>query len=106
MSRFLVPLLVAAFVVAVVVVAVLAFRQIAGSDAAPAIEPARWTAAHVSRDGLTHVVVRRVVASTGQVLDEREVVTFPDDDPDYDARFMEAIATARARADLFNGEDR
>ncbi len=98
--------LVVAVAVALAVVAVSVQRRRTPPDEPRAVEPARWRVAHVSREGVTHVLVRREVASTGQVLDEREVVTVNDDDPDYDAKFMEAIATARARADVFNDEDR
>ena len=54
---------------------------------------------------MTHVQVRREVVTTGQVLEVREVATVPDDDPDYDAKFLEAVALARARAELFTLEE-
>jgi hypothetical protein len=104
--RPLLLLLVLAIAVAMALVAVRARNRLTRRDEPRAVEPARWRVAHVSRQGVTHVLVRREVASTGQVLDEREVATVNDDDPDYDAKFMEATATARARAEVFNDEDR
>ena len=38
------------------------------------------------------------------VLDEHVVVEIPDGDSDFDTKFLEAMAEARARAALFESE--
>lgn len=70
-----------------------------------AIAGARWEAAHVAADHTTRVVVRKVVPTTGAVLDEHLVAVVADDDPNYDAKFLEAMAEARQRVALFESED-
>lgn len=70
-------------------------------------EAAPWRAHDVSRDGVTHVVVRRtVVGPEGETveLEAREVSALPDADPEYDVQLAEAMARARARADVLNRE--
>ena len=103
--RLLILLFVLAGVVLLALLLTRAATTMASRDGPPATEPGRWRPAHVSRDGVTHVVVRREGANTGRVLDERQVVTVPDDDPDYDAKFLEALAAAESRAALFNSEE-
>jgi hypothetical protein len=66
---------------------------------------ARWEAAHFAADHTTRVVVRKVVPVTGVVLDEHLVAVVPDDDPNYDAKFLAAMAEARQRVALFETED-
>ena len=66
---------------------------------------ARWEAAHFAADHTTRVVVRKVVPSTGAVLDEHLVAVVADDDPNYDARFLQAMAEARQRVALFESEE-
>jgi len=100
MMRVLLPLLLVAVVVTVVVLSMMARNRLTAGDERSAVEAVPWRAAHVSRDGVTHVVVRR--GAEGQVIDERAVTTVADDDPDFDAKFLEAMVAARARADLFN----
>jgi hypothetical protein len=39
------------------------------------------------------------------VLDEHVVARIPVDDPDYDAKFMAAMAAARERRALFEAEE-
>ena len=104
--RPLLFLLVLAVLVTLGLLAARATRRLAAGPQRPALDDVRWRAAHTSRAGVTHVVVRREVASTGQVLEEREVTTVSDDDPDYDSRFAEAVALARARAELYDVEER
>jgi len=65
---------------------------------------ARWEATHYAVKGLTRVVVRKVVFGTDEVLDEHVITEIPDSDSDYDTRFLEAMAQARARAALFESE--
>lgn len=66
---------------------------------------ARWEAAHFAADHTTRVVVRKVVPPTGVVLDEHLVAVVADDDPNYDAKFLEAMAEARQRVALFESEE-
>ena len=65
---------------------------------------ARWEATHYAVGSATRVVVRKVVPATGRVLDEHLVTVINDQDADYDAKFLEAMAQARARAALFRSE--
>jgi hypothetical protein len=53
---------------------------------------------------VTRVGVRKVRAEVGAVLDEQIIVEIPDSDSDFDAKFIEAMAQARARAALFESE--
>jgi hypothetical protein len=66
---------------------------------------ARWEAAHQGESGNTRVVVRKVVPESGVVVDEHLVEVIRDDAPDFDARFLEAMARARARAALLQSEE-
>jgi hypothetical protein len=66
---------------------------------------ARWEAAHFAADHTTRVVVRKVAPTTGVVVDEHLVAAVADDDPDYDAKFLEAMAEARQRVALFESEE-
>lgn len=65
----------------------------------------RWHATHYERDGATRVVLRKVLPDGATVLDEHLVASVPVDDPDYDARFLEAMALARQRLALFESEE-
>ena len=72
---------------------------------ARAIASARWRAAHASRDGRTRVVVVLTAADPERTeLDSREVAVIGDDDPDYDRKFLDAMLTARERAEILNLE--
>jgi hypothetical protein len=64
----------------------------------------RWVATHYGRSDSTRVVVRKLRLGTDEVLDEHVVAEIPNGDADFDARFMEAMAQARARAALFESE--
>src|SRR5262245_55981957 len=66
---------------------------------------ARWEAAHFGADHTTRVVVRKVVPTTDVVLDEHLVAVVGDDDPNYDAKFLQAMAEARQRVALFESEE-
>jgi hypothetical protein len=59
---------------------------------------------HYSAGNVTRVVVRRVRTEVGAVLDEQIIVEIPDSDSDFDAKFIEAMAQAVARAALFESE--
>jgi len=65
----------------------------------------RWEATHYEVSRSTKVVVRKTVPGTGTVLDEHVVAVIPDDDPQYDEKFLDAMAQARSRAALFDSED-
>jgi hypothetical protein len=47
----------------------------------------------------------KVSAGGAQVLDEHLVARIPTADPDYDAKFMTAMAAARERQALFEAEE-
>ena len=71
----------------------------------PAVTAGRWRAAHYDVDGRTRVVVHKVRAGSGEVLDEHVVAEIPVNDPDYDELFMTAMATARQRKAVFESEE-
>jgi hypothetical protein len=84
-------------------IAAVASRQKRGSQLT--VAGAHWEAAHFAADHTTRVVVRKVVPATGVVLDEHLVAVVADDDPSYDAKFLEAMAEARQRVALFESEE-
>lgn len=102
--RFLLLLLVLVAVVGLGAVAAGAVLS-SGTRRRRALPAAAWRAAHVSRDGRTHVVVQRRALGTGEALEERPVGVVDEDDPGYDGLFVTRMAEARARADLLNGQD-
>ncbi len=65
---------------------------------------ARWVATHYAVHDATRVVVRKMRLGSDDVLDEHVVVEIPDGDSDFDTKFLEAMAEARARAALFESE--
>ena len=65
----------------------------------------RWETAHYGVNGATKVVVRKAAPRTGKILDEHVVAVIPDDDSDYDEKFLRAMAQARSRAALFDSEE-
>jgi hypothetical protein len=78
------------------------------AELAAAIAQARWVPGHDEVDGTTRVLVRR--AYTGldgrpAVLEERVLETFPAQDPAWEARFTEAMSTARFRCAYLNAEE-
>ncbi|SNR40786.1 hypothetical protein [Blastococcus mobilis] len=78
------------------------------AELAAAIAQARWVPGHDEVDGTTRVLVRR--AYTGLdgrpvVLEERVLETFPAHDPAWEARFTEAMSTARFRCAYLNAEE-
>jgi hypothetical protein len=64
----------------------------------------RWVATHHAVNDVTRIVVRRVRVDDDVVVDEHVVAEIPDSDPDFDDKFLEAMAEARARAALFDSE--
>ncbi len=78
------------------------------AQVAAAIAGARWAPAHDEVDGTTRVLVRRsYTGSDGHpvVLEERVLDTFPAQDPAWEARFTEAMSTARFRCAYLNAEE-
>ena len=63
-----------------------------------------WEVTHYDRYDATRVVVRKTTRG-GQKLDEHVVAEIPIEDPDYDEKFLTAMATARERKALFESED-
>jgi hypothetical protein len=64
----------------------------------------RWVATHYAVNDATRIVVRRVSPGNDDVLDEHIVMEIRDGDSDFDTRFLQAMAEARARAALFESE--
>ena len=78
------------------------------AELAAAIAQARWVPGHDEVDGTTRVLVRKAyIGLDGHptVLEERVLDTFPARDPAWEARFTEAMATARFRCAYLNAEE-
>ena len=75
-----------------------------GTESSVANVASRWETAHYGVNGATKVVVRKAAPRKGKVLDEHVVAVIPDDDPDYEEKFLHAMAQARSRAALFDSE--
>ena len=97
----------AAFVLVVVGLVVYAILRVVTRtpDAAPSERAGQWLATHYDLDGQTVVVLRKTSLGRAEVLDEHLVATILSDDPDYDATFLAAMAAARERRALFEGEE-
>jgi pyridoxamine 5'-phosphate oxidase family protein len=65
---------------------------------------ARWQTRHYAQDGETVVVVA-LTLPTGEVLDEHVVARIPDQDPDWNARFLLAREEAEERAFHLNATE-
>ncbi|HET6563126.1 MAG TPA: hypothetical protein VFG72_14730 [Marmoricola sp.] len=65
----------------------------------------RWLTVHYDVDGETRVAVNKVSVGGATVLDEHVVARIPVGDPEYDAKFMAAMAAARERQALFEAEE-
>jgi hypothetical protein len=70
----------------------------------PASQAGQWVTAHYDVDGVTNVVVQKLSPTGVNVLDEHVVAKLTIDDPDYDAKFLAAMAAARQRRALFESE--
>ncbi len=78
------------------------------AEVAAAVAQARWVPAHDEVDGMTRVLVRRTYTGLDglpAILDERVLETFPGQDPAWEARFTEAMSTARYRCAYLNAEE-
>jgi hypothetical protein len=72
----------------------------------PAVSsPGQWRATHYDAKGVTKVVLQKLSPTGANLLNEHVVATIPLDDPDYDTKFMTAMATARERRALFESEE-
>jgi hypothetical protein len=65
----------------------------------------RWQVAHFAKAGYTHVVVRKVSPDGVTLVDEHLIAAVPEQDGDYDAKFLEAMSQARQRAALYESEE-
>ena len=75
---------------------------------AAAIAGARWSPAHDEVDGTTRVLIRKSYTGLDgrpEVLEERVLETFPARDAAWEARFTEAMSTARFRCAYLNAEE-
>ena len=78
------------------------------AELAAAIAQARWVPGHDEVDGETRVLVRRTYTGLDgrpEVLEERVLERFPALDPSWEARFTEAMSTARFRCAYLNAEE-
>jgi hypothetical protein len=78
------------------------------AELAAAIAQARWVPGHDEVDGTTRVLVRRVYTGLDGrpvLLEERVLETFPAQDPAWEARFTEAMSSARFRCAYLNAEE-
>src|SRR3712207_1987709 len=78
------------------------------AELAAAIAQARWVPGHDEVDGETRILLRRTYTGLDgrpDVLEERLLETFPAHDPAWEARFTEAMSTARFRCAYLNAEE-
>lgn len=67
--------------------------------------PGQWRTTYYDVKGVTRVVVQKVSPGGANILNEHVVATLNTEDPDYDAKFMAATATARERRAMFEAEE-
>jgi hypothetical protein len=70
-----------------------------------ASSPGQWRATHYDVKGVTKVVLQKMSPTGANLLNEHVVATIPLDDPDYDTKFMTAMAAARERRAMFESEE-
>jgi hypothetical protein len=105
MTMVLIEALVILGVVAIIAYATYAMISSTGERRRTQLETrSHWTATHYGVGNSTRVVVRRLRLGTDEVLDEHVVAEIGNEDAGFDARFLEAMAQARARAALFESE--
>jgi hypothetical protein len=78
------------------------------AEVAAAIALARWVPGHDEIDGTTRILLRKTYTGLDgrpEVLEERVLETFPAADPAWEARFTEAMSTARFRCAYLNAEE-
>ena len=95
-----------AFVVVVVFALVSVTLWLVGRAQEPATPTtAHWRVSHHDADGETRVVLQKHDDRRDKVLGEHLVGTIPLADPDYEARFLEVMDSARQRRALFEAEE-
>lgn len=67
--------------------------------------PAHWRVTHYDAEGETRVVLQKHDDQRGKVLGQHLVGRIPLDDPDYEARFLAVMDSARQRRALFEAEE-
>jgi hypothetical protein len=77
----------------------------AGTEQKTASGPGQWRTTHYDVKGVTRVVVQKLSSGGANLLNEHVVATISTDDPDYDAKFLAATATARERRAMFEAEE-
>ncbi len=83
-----------------------AVRVSRGREQLPAAANAGvWKATHYDVKGSTRVVLQKLSTGGANLLNEHVIATIPLDDPEYDAKFMTAMATARERRAMFETEE-
>jgi hypothetical protein len=81
-------------------------RAVSGAGRkALAVGPGQWRTTHYDTKGITRIVVQKVSPGGANILSEHVVTTIRVDDPDYDAKFLAAMSTARERRAMFESED-
>src|SRR6188508_3587879 len=71
----------------------------------PSSNAGQWRATHYDAKGSTRVVLQKTTPTGAHLLDEHVVATIRLDDPEYDTKFMTAMATARERRAMFETEE-
>lgn len=92
-------LLVTVLVIALAVMLVVsAFRQ-SGDDEQALEATARWETHTISADGVTTVIVRKVAQGPRGLVEfgRQSIAAIPDNDPDWETKYHEAMAQARSR---------
>jgi hypothetical protein len=64
----------------------------------------QWRAVHYDVKGQTRISLQKI-SPGGVRVDEHVIATIPVDDPDYDAKFLTAMSSARERRALFETEE-
>ncbi|GAA2624410.1 hypothetical protein SMC26_36705 [Actinomadura fulvescens] len=91
--RFLILLVALALLAAVIVLLLYGLRGTAESKPAAV----RWEAHTEAVGGVTTVVVRRLADNTRTESGRQVIASIPDDDPEWETRYHEAMAQARSR---------
>jgi hypothetical protein len=73
-------------------------------EGGPGSSRGEWRTNHYDVDGVTRVVLQKVKPGGINVLNEHVIATLPIDDPEYDAKFMAAMSTARERRAVYESE--
>jgi hypothetical protein len=88
----------------IVFAAIMALSSRSKPDRAP-VGVGQWRATHYEANGVTRVVVQKISTTGVNLLDEHVVAELHRDAPDYDTRFLEAMAAARQRQSVFEAEE-